>query len=148
AWERHAPCVRAGGLCAIADPSQAYAVPGRRFDVDRFVVDLERDGLRPHGARMLRLGGAPAIHWYVQSEATARIADLPWPTGFTPTPVPRLHGELLGFTMFEDERGAVAVSGAAMDLDPRALQRGEHSVVLRAPSVARLVSLVEAFRAV
>jgi FkbM family methyltransferase len=146
-WQRHAPRVRPGGVCAIADQSQACPALGRRFDVDRFAHDLERDGLRPHGVRVLRFGGAPAIHAYVQTEATARVAALPWPAGFTPTPVPRRHGELLGFTLFEDERGAVAVRGAVDRLDARALQRGEHSAVLRAPALPPLAALVEAFAA-
>jgi len=147
-WEAYAPLVRPGGVVAIVDASQAYPVQRRLFDVDRFVFDLERDWLRPRGVRSTRLGGAHAIHYYMQTAATAARAALPWPAGFVPTQRPRRDGEFCGFTIHAWNGSFLAVPGDVPELQPRAVLRNEHAVVIKADTRPRVAALVEAFVAV
>src|SRR5690606_8080310 len=126
----YAPLVRPGGLVAIADLSQACPEATQPFDVDRFVADLERDVLAPRGVRCRRFGGAHAIWCYVQGDHS--VPSPPMPEGLVLAPAPTHAGTARGFSIHAVDGGFVAVPGEDAVLDPRALARNEHAVVLRA----------------
>jgi FkbM family methyltransferase len=130
AWVAFAPLVRAGGLVAIVDRTQAF--PGDRhvFDVDRFVVDLERDVLVPRGARLRRCGGALAVHTYEQSAALRGAEPPAWPFAYRAEPAPVVLGTAAGFSLCEWRGRVVAFDGSDGPLRPRRLERNGYTTVL------------------
>ena len=145
-WERYAPLVRDGGLVALVDRSQVQANDRRRFDVDRLILDLERDVLQPCGVRWRRHGNAHAIHTYVQTAAVrAEGKSLAWPPGFCRTGVPQGLGESAGFSLWAGQDRVVAVPTATGTFCARALHRNEYAVVLTAADEPALRALVLAW---
>lgn len=144
-WQRLGPLVRVGGLVAIVDRSQVFAFARRAFDVDRLVVDLERDVLAPGGARCERSGGAWAVHTYVQTAAT-RSADAPAePAGFVPTPRPIPLGVVRGHSLHGWHGAVVALEGTDSTLCPRRLEQNRYPTVLVAADRERAERLVDAW---
>lgn len=146
-WFAYEPLVRAGGLVAIVDRSQVWPSTRRRFDVDRFVFDLERHHLLPRGARVQRFGIGEAIHCY-QKLATcgSERATLPWPRDFVEAPVSRrLLPDANGFSIHVTADGYVAVAELTDVYDPRARMRNEYRLVLQHGVLDDLHRLVDDF---
>lgn len=146
-FEAYAPLVRVGGLVAIGDRSQAFPDDHRPYDVDRFVHDLQRDWLLPRGVRARRLGGAHAIHCYLQTAATAGAVALPWPQGRgTVVPAPDL-GQHAGCSVHELGGRCFAVAPPVPELRRRAILRNEPQLLLTAATRSDVAALAEAFAA-
>lgn len=135
-WIAYAPLVREGGLVAIVDRSQTFAMERRPFDVDRFAVDLERDVLVPAGVRVRRLGGAMTVHCYQQTAATRSALPPAWPRGFRPTVRSQRLGAIAGLAMHAWCGQVVLVEAAAGPFCVRRLERNRYETVLVAPDEA------------
>ncbi|MCA8952997.1 MAG: hypothetical protein KDE27_26030, partial [Planctomycetes bacterium] len=109
AWRRWAPLVRAGGVVAIVDRTQAVGVLAPRYRVDAFVAELARDRLEPCGVRMQRFGAAAAIHAYRQHERLcADSSDTP--AAAADPEAPAVLGVGDGFARFTALGGCFAVA--------------------------------------
>jgi len=131
-WIGFAPLVRDGGLVAIVDRSQAFALERRPFDVDRFVVDLDRDVLAPAGVRARRFGGALAVHLYVQTEATRTAPPPAWPRGFRAACSAEPLATVGGLALFPWQERTVAIEAGAGAFDARWLEQNRYVDVLAA----------------
>lgn len=129
-WLEAASFVRAGGLVAIVDRTQAFSMERLPFDVDRFVTDLERDVLQPAGVKLRHGGGALAVHCYVQTAATRGAAPPAWPRGFRPTAAAERLGEVDGLALFAWNGRVVAVEGTAGPFSARRLEHNHYENVL------------------
>lgn len=144
-WTTYAPFVREGGLVAIVDRSQTFAMERRPFDVDRFAVDLESDVLVPAGVRARRLGGAMAVHCYVQTATTRAALPPAWPRGFAAVARPRPLGEVGGLAMHTFRGQVVLLEATAGPLCVRRLERNRYETVLIAPDEAAARRCAEAW---
>ena len=145
-WENYSPLVRQGGVVAICDGSQAYPMAERRFDVDRFVADLERDYLVPRGMAARRLGRELAIHYYIKSAPDEGVPSLALPRDFVPTPrADCLDDNHVGFKTYEYAGSYYGVRNHHRGFDSRSVHRTEYELVLRGSSHDELRDLIAVY---
>lgn len=133
ALAHYAPLVRPGGIVAFCDDSGSLPQHSIAHGPDRFALELQRDTLAPVGVTLHRIGGAHAIHYFVQAETTARaVAMLADRAQSDPThDGPRCLGSAHGFDLhtWNDLCWAVPERDS-QPLDLRQLHRGMPQAVL------------------
>ncbi len=144
-WELYAPLVRPGGTIAIVDGSQDLPEHRHPFDIDRLVLEIERQWLRPRGVPMQRSGFERRICHYVQPDDGEVGHALVRPDGFVGTVAAEVVGDTGSFRLYACGEDWIAIPQEHRAFDRKELVRGEVAVALRADSHEQLRSLVEDF---
>ncbi|GEM_PF-2007467 len=156
-WLNYAPLVRAGGVIAFGDGSQAFPSLRERDDVDSFLFQMEKDYLFPRGKKLKVCNADRAILFYEQSEqmkeewAGPDSVCLPLPEGFEESKVARcIQKDLGGFALFSWKGGVYGIpkeclsEGEAL-FYPKEIPKDSYEIVLQADCLENMESLIQEF---
>gem|GEM_PF-3683113 len=143
-WRNYAPLVERGGLVAVVD--SRFRSPETPFGPasDLFLLELQRDFVRPLGLPHGRFEGAPGIFWYEVTEACLgrpHVLEGRPPLDTEPEPVPLF--EERGFTVYQWGDRFAAVPAEDPPLSPLRIYQGSYHRFLRESSLRTLQRALE-----